>query len=307
MNAEVLCYDGAVVALPELLTWEVSRTDGNRCDSVRIRFPYTAELAGTLAAAMRIRLHHGGKRCFTGVVDEVQAELSTDGRTATLYGRGLGALLLDNEVIGADFERVDAREILRRYVTPFGIQSDAQTLATVQAFSVATGDNCLQILKGFCRHAGARLPRFAADGTLLLRNAAAQTEKTVQEAELTEAQWRYCRYGVISRQITVGAGGEQKVTENLPFQAIGGQSQRVGYAFGSGARATQRTAQQLVQEADEALDTLTLTLAGTADYEPDSYLSVVLPSLGCSGRYCVREICRYGGAGGMETQLTLYR
>lgn len=307
MNAEVLRYDGTAVRLPELLSWEISRTDGNRCDSVRICFPYEAALAGILAAATRIRMTHGGTRCFTGVVDEVQAALDTGGRTATLYGRGMGALLLDNEVIGADFAQADAREILRRYVTPFGIQSDAQTLAAVPAFSVATGDNCMQILKGFCRHAGARLPRFAADGTLLLRNAAVQTDRVVQEAALTEAQWRCCRYGVISKQIAVGAGGEQRTFDNLPFQTIGGQSQRVGYFFGSGARATQRTPQQTIQAADEALDTLTLTMAGTVEYEPDSYLSVVLPSIGCSGRYCVREICWRGGAGGLETQLTLYR
>ena len=55
----------------------------------------------------------------------------------------LQALLLDNQAEAADYGQATLAEILRRYVTPYGVGLEkAVSLPAVQGFSVASGSSC---------------------------------------------------------------------------------------------------------------------------------------------------------------------
>lgn len=62
---------------------------------------------------------------FTGVVDECQVEQSGGGSVLELSGRGMAALLLDNEALGEDYGAATMEDILRDHVRPYGIQTAA--------------------------------------------------------------------------------------------------------------------------------------------------------------------------------------
>lgn len=73
----------------------------------------------------RFWAEHGGERVFTGVVDECQVEQSGNGSVLELSGRGMAALLLDNEALGQDYGTATLEDILRDHVRPYGIQAAA--------------------------------------------------------------------------------------------------------------------------------------------------------------------------------------
>ena len=54
-------------------------------------------------AGTRMEVTQEGKRVFTGVVDECLCQWDEQGCTAEISGRGMQALLLDNQAAAADF------------------------------------------------------------------------------------------------------------------------------------------------------------------------------------------------------------
>ncbi len=306
MTAEVTLWSGEVVQLPELLAWDVSRTDGSLCDSFTVCVPMPFSQSARLAEATRLTLRSNGGTVFTGVVDEIQTQWSDDGFFAEIAGRGMGALLIDNEVTAARFEKATLSELLRRYAAPFGIRADAEEFPSLDGFSITTGDSCMQVLKGYCRHVGAQKPRFLADGTLYLRRFRTQSAPPIQEREVLEAQWGLCCCEVLSSVITVSGRGIQQETENAAFQAQCGRRRRVRSDSG-GLSATSRTAQEMIEESEEERDTLILKLAGERAYEPGCGVWVELPTLGVRATYGIRQVRRRGSEKGITTQLTLYR
>ena len=89
---------------------------------------------------------------FTGVVDECQVEQSGSGSVLELSGRGMAALLLDNEALGEDYGAATMEDILRDHVRPYGIQTAAgANLPPVSPFSVATGRSEWSVVYDFAR------------------------------------------------------------------------------------------------------------------------------------------------------------
>lgn len=87
------------------------------------------------------------------MIDECETQWSPAGCVAEITGRGLQALLLDNQAEAADYGQATLAEILRRYVTPYGIGLEkAVSLPAVQGFSVASGSSCWKVLYTFARY-----------------------------------------------------------------------------------------------------------------------------------------------------------
>lgn len=306
MTGTVTGYDGATWALPPLLAWEIVRTDGAPCGSFRVQFAAVRGMAETLRRGMRISAFENSAAVFCGVVDEAEITLDGRGLTAELTGRDLSALLLDNETRAAEFQSVQLRDILARYVTPQGIDRvDADALPPVDGFSVGTGESCWRVLEGFCRHAAGVQPRFLADGTLRLRRKSGGRLLQLDTNKALELRFTARRYGVISRQTVVDLSRKTvQMVPNVSFLAQKGQCEKVVTQSGWSMQSSWRSAQQRIDDSQREAAMLNLALPGSFLAEPGDCLSINDRRLGLAGTFTVTSAVSRLDGGGLTTELT---
>ena len=121
MKGYITTCDGVQFELPMLLQWEFSYTGSVPCDSFTLRCPYEAAMAETLRRAVRFTAKENGAVEFAGVVDETSVTCDEKGLQLELSGRGMAALLLDNEAEAVSYQRATMEEILKNHVTPYGV------------------------------------------------------------------------------------------------------------------------------------------------------------------------------------------
>ena len=106
---------------------------------------------------------------FSGVVDECEVNQGTEGLRLEVSGRGMAALLLDNEALGQDYGTATLEDILRDHVAPYGIELAGEaSLPAVSPFSVPTGSSEWAVLYEFAQYCGGVCPRFDRAGRLVL-------------------------------------------------------------------------------------------------------------------------------------------
>ena len=121
MTGRVETADGKVYELPALLEWRLRRTGGVPCDSFRARCLYSAEMGEALKAACRFAATENGVTRFRGVIDEWSAVCGAEGAVLTVEGRGMAALLLDNEAEAVTYQRAALSEILKDHAAACGV------------------------------------------------------------------------------------------------------------------------------------------------------------------------------------------
>lgn len=142
MTGRVETAGGAVYELPELLEWRLLRTGGVPCDSFRARCLFRAGMEKTLKEACRFTAVEDGALLFRGVVDEWSAELSGAGTVLTIEGRGMAALLLDNEAEAAHYQRATLEEILKDHAAVCGVRWETACGGrSLAEYSVASGSS----------------------------------------------------------------------------------------------------------------------------------------------------------------------
>ena len=142
MRAWLECYDGRTLSMPDLLEWRMEYTSGTPCDSFFLSCIWEPDRAEELADAVRFGAEQDGERVFSGVVDEIECGWDGSGGRLELSGRGMAALLLDNEALGCDYQVATLADILRDHVTPYGIRTaGTAALPAVPGFSVAAGSS----------------------------------------------------------------------------------------------------------------------------------------------------------------------
>ena len=203
MTAFVYTRSGEGWQLPAALGWELEYTTGSPCDSFWMRCPWDLDNAPEPGGWVRFRATDDNGVLFEGVVDECEASLSQEGALLELSGRGMAALLLDNEALGQDYETATLADILRDHVMPYGISvGRAAELPPVEKFSVATGSSEWAVLEEFCRYYGGIAPRFDQNGRLIL--APWDNEKSLLIGDGTPVTRLLCRdrrYGVLSQML----------------------------------------------------------------------------------------------------------
>ena len=122
MTAYLINASGVRYKLPELLEWELNYGCATPCDSFRVVCLWTGEIDSVLADAVRFTAWQEGELVFSGVVDECQVNWSAQGGQLEVSGRGMAALLLDNEALGTDYDVATLQDILQDHVLPYGIQ-----------------------------------------------------------------------------------------------------------------------------------------------------------------------------------------
>ena len=200
MTAYALTAAGERWQLPPALAWEIEYTSGVPCDSFFYRCPCLDEGGADPAAWYRVELYEGQELVFRGVVDECVQTVSDGGRQLELSGRGMAALLLDNEALPQDYEAATLADILRDHVTPYGIQTaGSPSLPAAGRFSVAAGSSEWSVLYQFARYCGGVVPRFDRAGLLLLEPWPEGAYLLLGDGTaVTRAALRDRRYGVLS-------------------------------------------------------------------------------------------------------------
>ncbi len=229
MTALITTARGRTLQLPEPLAWEMCYTAGVPCDSFWLRCPWE-EPGEDLGQWKSFAADHQGERVFTGVVDECEVTWDRNGTVLEVSGRGMAALLLDNEAQGQDYETAALEDILSGHVSPYGIRlAQPAALPPVSRFSVATGSSEWSVLYEFARYHAGVSPRFDQEGRLVLTGWTGCENLEITDATpVTGLVLRERRYGVLS-EIWVRDRTRQAVerVENTAFLQNGGTCRRI--------------------------------------------------------------------------------
>lgn len=224
------CWNGKRYDLATPLAWRLEYGLGSPCDSFWVKFLWKDGQERLLSEGTRMTVFYQNQTVFFGVVDECQCQWSEAGCTAEISGRGMQALLLDNQAEAVDFTQASLTDILRRYVYPLGISlAKPVSVPGVWGYSVPSGSSCWKVLYQFARYYAGVTPRFDRRGKLLLTYWPNDKPIRLDEtAPVTRLVARHKRYGVLSRVTVKDVTGWNRQTEvNASFQARGGQSSRV--------------------------------------------------------------------------------
>lgn len=230
MTAYVTTAAGRTFQLPVPLSWELNYTAGVPSDSFWVRCPWQAGQGTDPAEWVRFSAAEAGETVFSGVVDECEVNQGAEGLRLEVSGRGMAALLLDNEALGQDYGTATLEDILRDHVAPYGIELAGEaSLPAVSPFSVPTGSSEWAVLYEFAQYCGGVCPRFDRAGRLVLEGWTEVENLAISDATpVTSLTVRDRRYGVLS-QILVRDRVRQTVeqVEATDFLRLGGRCRRV--------------------------------------------------------------------------------
>ena len=198
MDAFLISHDGTSYELPSLLEWKFSYGCSLPCGAFEISFVYDKSMLSVLTRANRFRAEHEGKTVFTGRVDDFEISISENGSLATVNGRGLAALLLDNEAEAAQYYSASLDTIMEKYVYPLGL-TKVSISADVppQALTVESGESVWRVLEDFLWFGCGIKPRFLKDGTLLIGKETGKSFAFDGSSAFTKQALKRKRYGVI--------------------------------------------------------------------------------------------------------------
>ena len=301
-------YDGAQYELPVLLRWDLDYTGMVPCDSMAAACLYDAEMAEVLPKATRFTAFQDGKVMLRGVIDAYEVSLSRQGLLAEIEGRGMAALLLDNESEALSYERAPLSEILENHVSPYGITVERQQDVSGSGYAVVSGSSQWKALQGFTHRFGGFDPYFTKEGKLVTGPlwGSGKTLRIDDDSPLLSLRKREQRYGVISEVLIQDK--VQRISHpvrNQKFLQTGGQRRHVLYMPRSTAEDRRYTGEyQIAQSALEQVE-IDLELPASFAAMPGDRLDLALSRLNLSGLYeVVRSRSRMDGDG-ERTELTV--
>ncbi len=298
--------------LPVLLRWDVSYGMGDGCDSFSVAFAYDRSMQEMLQAAARFQGVYQEETVFTGVVDEFQVDADADGAVVTVTGRGMQALLLDNEAAAAVYYGVGLEYLLDIYVRPWGIKKIRQngSFARASIFSVDAGMSLWGVLERYCRFTNGILPRFSPDGVLILGQEQGKSRVIDKTVAVIWQRWSARRYGVISQVLVHNSIWGSTTVNNPEFQAQGGSCRRViGTPRRSGFDAQRYTGEYQIRQSQKDRETCEVELAALFAAFPGDRIRLEENPLGVhTGDWLTVSGARcYADGAGAGTRLTLVR
>lgn len=301
-------YDGAQYELPVLLRWDLDYTGMVPCDSMTAACLYDAGMAEVLPKATRFTAYQDGEIMLRGIIDAYEVSLSRQGLLVEIEGRGMAALLLDNESEALTYGRAPLSEILENHVSPYGITVEKQQDISGSSYAVASGSSQWKALQGFTHRFGGFDPYFTKEGTLVIGPlwGSGKTLCIDDASPLLSLRKREQRYGVISEVLIQDK--VQRISHpvrNQKFLQTGGQRRHVLYMPRSTAEDRRYTGEyQIAQSALEQIE-IDLELPIPFAAMPGDRVDLALSRLNLSGRYeVVRSRIRMDGDG-ERTELTI--
>lgn len=308
MEAYLTNFAGERFKLPVLLEWNFSYGDALPCDAFEVTFLFQSDMYPVLRDAARFIAADNGSTVFTGIVDDFEIGVNARGSTAAVHGRGLAALLLDNEAGAAQYYAASLEAVLSEYVYPFGV-TNVRIGAQIppQALEVDSGVSCWKVLEDFVWFGCGVKPRFSADGTLLIGRQEGKRRVIDAKTAVTEQTLKKRRYGIISEAVVKNkAAGTSTVVANAAFQAQGGRCRRVVNVprktlFG----AMRATGEYQIARSKEGSFTITLTLPALFAAFPGDVVTLTDTPLGAPGCYDVARATCFADGDRAGTEITL--
>lgn len=301
-------YDGGRYELPVLLRWDLDYTGAVPCDSMTAACLYDAGMVEVLPKATRFTAFQDGKTVLRGVVDAYEVSLSRQGLLVEIEGRGMAALLLDNESEALTYGSAPLSEILKNHVSPYGIAVEKQQNVFGHGYVVTSGSSQWKALQGFTHRFGGFDPYFTREGTLVTGPlwGSGKTLPINDASPLLSLRKREQRYGVISEVLIQDKVQRiSHLVRNQKFLKIGGQRRHVLYMPRSTAEDRRYTGEyQIEQSALEQVE-IDLELPFPFAAMPGDRLELALSRLNLSGLYeVIRSRSRMDGDG-ERTELTI--
>ncbi len=309
MRCRVMLGGGGELELPTAVSWKFCYGTDTPCDSFFLRCLWERGQEKALSAACRFYAQWEGKRVFTGVVDEYGVVCGKDGLYLELSGRGMAALLLDNEAMPAEYQRCTRADLIANHVSPYGVEAvGGGMLPSVAGFTVSSGESEWSVVRRFACYYGGIVPRFDRCGRLVLDPPADGKKLLVQEGDpVTGWEYREERHGVLS-QVAVrrrSTWGTQWVSDPA-FQAQGGCARRViTVPNTTGTAAMRYTADYQLRAARSGRVRMRIALAGGFLAWPGDLVSVELKGCGADGTYRAAQVEVSCGSEGLTTTLVL--
>ncbi len=309
IEAYLTYYNGERYALPDSLEWEFSYGLGVPCDAFTIKCVWEPGAETAMSAATRFQAVYKGKTVFTGVVDEYICLRDEQGSRLELSGRGMQALLLDNEALPMEYQIATAEDIVRNHVAPYAIElAGIPDLASVHGFAVGSGRSEWSVIHEFACYYGGVVPRFDRDGKLILRGwQDGETFKLSTGNALTKLSYGEKRYGMLSQVVVRDRSrGMSEIVNDEQFQARGGQCRRVVTTTGKSTSTAMRYSGQYQLRASRAERVrCEATVPGLFYAFPGQLVEVDWKGFGGNGVYRVAETITGINAGGAYTQLIM--
>lgn len=299
-------YSGQRFKLPSFLNWEITHTDGNNgTDCFQISCVYESKMREPLEYSVYFQIEHNNRCVFYGIIDEYEVLLNRSGNTVSISGRGMGARLIDNKCVGAEYISCTLGDMLRNYVEPYGITlGKCDTIKPMYGYSVETGASALMALTGYTRFAGDITPYFSCDGKLML------TKKEGDRYRInTDSAWETVlnsrRYGILSKIRVITADGVQTTVKNEEFIRKGGCAEGVITVPRNSTWDTIRyTGSYQIKKSKESSYTLQFTVKELFPVFPRDILEIDTEF--CEkGSYVVTETCCFGDENSMGTRIYL--
>ena len=301
-------YDGERYQLPMLVEWDLTHTGSVPCDSMAVTCLYDQGMSAALPKAVRFTAQADGAVTLRGVVDAYEVSLSPQGMLVTVEGRGMAALLLDNESEAVTYGRASIEDILRGHVDPYGITTEVRRSVSGRNYAVTAGSSQWKALRGFTHRRGGFEPYFTREGVLVIAPlwGSGRTLRLDDDAPILSLRKREQRYGVISEMLIQDkVQGVRHAVVNEDFAAQGGQRRHILYMPRSTADQRRYTGEyQIAQSELERLEIqVELPLAFAA--WPGDRVSLSLSRLGLAGTYDVVSARSRMDGGGERTEVTL--
>ncbi len=310
LTMELTTWDGKSYRLPILLSWTLTYTAGVPCDSMTACCLYDDSMADVLPAATRFTASQDGEIMLRGVIDAYEISLSGQGLLVTLEGRGMAALLMDNESEALTYGTATLGDILGNHVSPYGISCETESSLSGANYAVVSGSSQWKALRGFTHRYGGFDPYFTRDGRLVIKPlwGSGRTLRADKNTPLRSLRRREQRYGVISEMLIQDkVQGISHRVINEEFTQKGGCRRHVLYMPRSTADERRYTGEY--QIAQSALDQLEITLEVPLPFAafPGDRLYLALEQLGPGDTYDVVESRCCLDESGERTEIVLSR
>ena len=300
---------GGQMKLPTAVSWRFCYGTDTPCDSFFLRCLWERGQEKLLSAACRFYAEWEQERVFTGVVDEFAVICGKDGLYLEMSGRGMAALLLDNEAMPAEYQRCTRADIVANHVAPYGVEAvGGGQLPAVAGFTVASGESEWSVVRRYACYYGGVVPRFDRQGRLVLDGHSGGRALRIRDADaVTGWEYREERHGVLS-QVAVRrrtTRGTQWVSDPQ-FAAEGGRARRViTVPNTTGTAAMRYTADYQLRAARRGRVQMKITVAGAFLAWPGELAAVELRDFGADGQYRVAQTEVSCGSEGLTTTLVL--
>jgi len=309
MEAYIYDCDGEKWELPRLLSWDISHGFGSPCDSFEIEFLYRQDMPEVLERAVEMEATHAGRVVFHGRVDEFEATADSGGARVKLRGRGMQALMLDNEAESADYYYCDLGYILSRHAEAVGIKKIAESEGgNAERFSVENGWSHWKAFSSFAEFCCSLRPRFAPDGTLVPDGEeGGGVYKVDGKTAIISQSYNIDRYGVISRAVVKRRySGVESVSENAEFTALGGCCSRiVNVPKSTGFDAMRHEGDYQIKKSMEGYCRCRICVAECFAAFPGDTVEMTASPLGITGRFLVTATRCTGSGKGAFTEIEM--